>query len=154
MAALGRIVALAALAAATAAGAQGLRGAWPIAPLSAIAANGEEHPMDLTAAAGAWTVFEIDGKPVPEGVTPALVFSEGAVTGSTGCNSFDARVAVTDGWLSIGPTSTTRKLCPPPARTTEVQFLRHLAMTGGLRAEADGTLSLLAGDTVVMRARR
>jgi heat shock protein HslJ len=84
-------------------------------------------------AANEWTLVEIDGQPVPEGLEPPLVlFERDTVRGFAGCNRFNATVKETKpGEIEIGIAAGTRKACPQPAMNLEDKFLGELANVRG-----------------------
>ena len=97
------------------------------------AANVEGNRLSLTPAAGGTSLqFELEPKPALTrvkweitgynngrqavvspllGTQLSVVFKDGKVSGSSGCNSFHGPFKVEGNALSIGPLATTRKLC-------------------------------------------
>lgn len=75
---------------------------------------------------------------------------DGTVTGSAGCNRFNAGYTLGDGTLEIGPVATTRRACPDAVMAQEQAFLDALATVAtweirGERAQlrtADGALAV------------
>lgn len=62
------------------------------------------------------------------GVEMSAVFgADGKVTGSAGCNTFNATYQVNGDKITIGPAATTRKACPQPIMDQEAQFLAALS---------------------------
>lgn len=78
--------------------------------------------------ANEWTLVEIDGQPLPQGVDPPLVHFEGEkLRGFAGCNRFTASVQETKpGEIDIGAAAAEKKACPPPQMELEQKFLTQL----------------------------
>jgi heat shock protein HslJ len=78
--------------------------------------------------ANEWTLIEIDGQPVPQGVDPPLIHVEsGKLRGFAGCNRFTASVTETKpGEIDIGAAAAEKKACPPPQMELEQTFLTQL----------------------------
>jgi heat shock protein HslJ len=78
--------------------------------------------------ANEWTLVEIDGQSVPQGVDPPLVhFEGGKLRGFAGCNRFTASVAETKpGEIDVGAAAAEKKACPPPQMDLERKFLTQL----------------------------
>jgi heat shock protein HslJ len=93
-----------------------------------------------------------------------LTFQEdGTVTGSAGCNRFNASYAIEAGHLTIGPVAATRKMCPPEElMAQETAFLAALQSVAtfeirGGRAQlrtAEGALAVDLVAAVTGRVRR
>jgi heat shock protein HslJ len=83
--------------------------------------------------------------------TVTLAFSnDGRVSGSAGCNQFNATYTQTRDQITIAPPATTRKMCPDAAvMEQEAAFVKALASAGTARVEgnrlelrtADGALA-------------
>jgi heat shock protein HslJ len=83
------------------------------------------------------------GVPVPAGVTVTAVFGDGAVSGSSGCNSYRAAVERSGAALRIGPNLvTTDRACESAVADVERAFLTRLTATRTYDVGADG-LALL-----------
>ena len=71
------------------------------------------------------------GGVVSSATTPRVIamFTDGKVTGSTGCNNYSASYEISDSHISIGPAMTTRRQCTEPAdiMALEQEFLQALA---------------------------
>ena len=99
-----------------------------------------------------WTVIELNGKPLPEGVDPptmTLSNDGGRVTGTAGCNNVMGTFTMDSGGMHFGRTATTRKMCPPAVMEVEAAFLAMLEATthhrvDGKTLELLGTNGLLA----------
>ena len=72
---------------------------------------------------------------------PSATFSNGTVSGSTGCNRYTASYTVDGSELEIGDIATTNMACPPPADAVERKFLAALERVEDWRIE-DGELVL------------
>jgi len=98
-----------------------------------------------------WTMIELNGKPIPEGVEPpTLTLSkDGRATGTAGCNNLMGTFSMSSDGLRFGRTATTRKMCPSPAMEVEAAFLAMLEATtqnrvNGKMLELLGTNGVLA----------
>jgi heat shock protein HslJ/uncharacterized lipoprotein NlpE involved in copper resistance len=98
-----------------------------------------------------WTMVELNGKPVPEGVEPpTLTLSkDGRATGTAGCNNLMGTFTMNSDGLRFGRTATTRKMCPSPAMEVEAAFLALLeaktqSRVNGKTLELLGTNGVLA----------
>ena len=66
-------------------------------------------------------------EPVPEGVKVTVVFGDGRVSGSGGCNRYSAGVVETGPQgVSIGPAASTKMACPDPAGGFEDRYFSAL----------------------------
>jgi heat shock protein HslJ len=77
---------------------------------------------------------------VTAGANVTAVFGEGTVTGSGGCNSYDATVKTTaPGKIEVGPVSATRKACSTPEGVMEQEaaYLAALQSAAAYRLEGD-----------------
>lgn len=72
---------------------------------------------------------------------PSATFADGKVTGSTGCNRFNASYERDGGRLEIQPAATTLVGCEPSAQAVERDFVAALERVGGWR---------LAGEELVL----
>ncbi len=108
----------------------------PLPPLQ------KNFPLDQT-----WSLREINGKPVPEGLDASLKI-DGTLRGSgyTGCNSWSATLyPVKDQHLMVGPFALTKKQCPKDVMTVEFGFLSSLL--------GSPTWDLVNGDLVIKGPR-
>ena len=78
--------------------------------------------------ANEWTLVEIDGQPVPNGLDPPLIHFEGEkLRGFAGCNRFTAPVTESKpGEIDIGAAAAEKKACPAPQMELEQKFLSQL----------------------------
>jgi heat shock protein HslJ len=86
-----------------------------------------------------------------ETVAPTAAFADGSVTGSTGCNRYNASYTVDGETLAIGAVASTRMACPPPADAVERDFLLALEQVAGHRLEATELVLLDAEGAELLR---
>lgn len=81
---------------------------------------------------------------------------EGTLTGTSGCNQFQAGLVLTGEHLSIGPTAATMRACSPRLMTQERWFFKALDQTRRFDLDADGRLLLIGedGQPPLLRAQR
>lgn len=101
--------------------------------------------MDLPGST--WELVAMDGEAVAGDAVPTLAFDEhGAVSGSTGCNTFSGDVAIRGSELSFGPLVTTRMACADPAANAREQaFLSAMQGVTGYTLDDVGRLVLRGG---------
>jgi heat shock protein HslJ len=104
-----------------------------------------------------WVVMEVDGVPVEADSTrpaPTLLVSrtDQRASGHAGCNQFGGSWQGSGESLSFGPLVMTRMFCEG-RMDLETRYGAVLGVVTGVRV-VDGLLELLAGDRVVVRARR
>lgn len=109
-------------------------------------------PADLLA--GDWRVTELADAPLPEGTEGSLRFEAGQVSGRAFCNRFSGGFTLGGEGLRFGPAAATRMACPPAQMAAEGAFLAALAKVDRFDIAADGTLELIGGDRVLLRAAR
>lgn len=75
------------------------------------------------------TTFDANGTAahVPAGSTVDATFANGTVSGSGGCNAYNASYTALGTQLTIGPVAATRKACIGPAGDVENAYLAALA---------------------------
>jgi len=78
--------------------------------------------------ANEWTLVEMDGQPVPNGLDPPLIHFDGQkLRGFAGCNRFTAPVTESKpGEIDIGAAGAEKKACPAPQMELEQKFLTQL----------------------------
>lgn len=101
-----------------------------------------------------WVVQEmsVDGTmtaPIPES-PPSAVFEEGAVSGTSGCNSYNGSYEANDGSLTFGPLATTLMACTPELMAQETVYFELLGQVDSYEVRGD-ELTLSNGDTVLIR---
>ena len=101
--------------------------------------------MDLPGST--WELVAMDGEAVAGDAVPTLAFDEqGAVSGSTGCNTFSGEVAIDGNALSFGPLVTTRMACADPAANAqEAAFLAALEGVSAYTVDDQGRIVLQGG---------
>ena len=101
-----------------------------------------------------WTLVDIGGAPLPEGLArlPSLklVAAEGKVVGFSGCNRLFGAYSVDGPRLRLSPLGTTKMACIGPAMEVERRFLDALGRATSYDI-SDGTLRLRAEDRVLAR---
>ncbi len=85
----------------------------------------------------------------PEGVEATAAFAEGRVSGSGGCNNYNAAYTLDGDSLTILPGPMTMMACPEPQMTVEQQFMAALAATAAYHIAGD-ELHLLNADGQVV----
>lgn len=102
-----------------------------------------------------WRVTEIDAAPFPADVPleGTMAFdATGNVAGKSFCNRFTGSYTLTGEGLGFGPLAGTRMACPEPQAGLETAMLAALGKVSRFDIGDDGTLMLIAGDSVVLRA--
>src|SRR5687767_3926344 len=99
-----------------------------------------------------WQLVAVDGDAVVADAVPTLAFGEpGAVSGSTGCNTFSGEVTIDGNELSIGALVTTRMACADPAANTQEQaFLAAMERVTGYTIDDQGRLVLQGGPELTL----
>lgn len=101
-----------------------------------------------------WTLVDIGGAPLPEGLArpPSfkLVAAEGKVVGFSGCNRLFGAYSVDGPRLRLSPLGTTKMACIGPAMELERRFLDALGRATSYEI-SDGTLTLRAENRVLAR---
>ena len=99
---------------------------------------GSRHPRLMVA---------MDGEAPGGDAAPTLAFDEqGAVSGSTGCNTFSGEVAIDGNALSFGPLVTTRMACADPAANAQEEaFLSAMERVSAYTVDEQGRLVLQGG---------
>ena len=70
------------------------------------------------------------------GTTVTLVFgTDGTVSGSGGCNTYNGNVAVDGDAISFGPLVSTQMACPQPVMDQETQFFAALAASSDVQRQ-------------------
>jgi len=122
----------------------------PVAAEAADAAATEELALEgptwqLTGVADAATVVSA----IPEGIEATATFTEGSVSGSSGCNNYSAAYTLAGDSLTIMPGPMTMMACPEPQMTVEQQFMAALGVTAAYEIAGD-ELHLLNADGQVV----
>lgn len=129
-----------------------------LACLSLIACREEAaagaDPLAMLGTGVEWRVTEIDGQPVPEGVTVTIVQPEpGLLAGSSGCNRYSGRMTAEGTTLKIGALAGTRMMCPDPQMQAEQAFHSNISRIDGAQI-TEGLLELTREGAVMIRATK
>jgi heat shock protein HslJ len=99
--------------------------------------------------AGSWTVTGFntgDSVDSPaEGTELTVTFENGAVSGSSGCNTFNGSYTLTGTTLAIGPLASTKMACEQPVMDQETAFLTTLQGATGFTTNG-ANVTLVAAD--------
>jgi heat shock protein HslJ len=89
--------------------------------------------------------------PIPD-VTPYVVFENGTVGGSAGCNTYNGGYEAGGGSITIGPLITTLMFCDAPEGTMDQEsaYLGLLQSADSFKVDGD-QLTLSDGDTALIR---
>ncbi|MEO0467102.1 MAG: META domain-containing protein [Pseudomonadota bacterium] len=96
-----------------------------------------------------WDIVSVGGTPVIDlGTAVIRLDPDGSVSGSTGCNQFNASWSIEGNQIDIGPAVTTRMACSPPVTLQEQTILAILdaAVLIGVGDEGALFISTLEGD--------
>jgi len=101
-----------------------------------------------------WVVQEmsVDGTAtaaIPES-PPFAVFDDGAIAGSSGCNTYNGTYEIDGDSMVIGPLATTLMACTPELMGQETLYFELLAQVDGYEVSGD-KLMMMSGDTVLIR---
>ena len=120
-----------------------------VAGLAACGSNDGAESIDLTGTT--WVLTELDGEPLPDGVTVDLTFDGERVAGSSGCNQYSSAATFEDGAVSVEPAiASTMMACEQPAMDVETAYLTALAEVTNYTVE--GSTLVLADSGDVIRA--
>ena len=120
-----------------------------VAGLAACGSDDGAESIDLTGTT--WVLTELDGEPLPDGVTVDLTFDGERVAGSSGCNQYSSAATFEDGAVSVEPAiASTMMACEQPAMDVEMAYLTALAEVTNYTVE--GTTLVLADSGDVIRA--
>ena len=108
-------------------------------------------PMSLLAI-GEWTVASVGGEPTGERPPTLQFLPEGRAAGFAGCNRWMGNAGLSGEGLAFTQAATTMMACPEPAMAAERRFLDALSKITRHDFGADGSLQLIAGDTVLIVA--
>jgi heat shock protein HslJ len=111
----------------------------------------EARPDPL--AGHSWRAIEVNGQPTVEGSEPTAVFTTTTVSGSTGCNFYDAvyTYVPSTGSIAITKTAMTAVACGEPGTgAVEAAFLDALGRVPSASLDPEGRLLLrgLGGDVL------
>jgi len=120
-----------------------------VAGLAACGSDDSGESGDLTGTT--WVLTELDGEPLPDGVTVDLTFDGERVAGSSGCNQYNSAATFEDGAVSVEPAiASTMMACEQPAMDVEVAYLT--ALTEVTTYTVEGSTLMLADSDDVIRA--
>ena len=120
-----------------------------VAGLAACGSDDGAESIDLTGTT--WVLTELDGEPLPDGVTVDLMFDGERVAGSSGCNQYSSAATFEDGAVSVEPAiASTMMACEQPAMDVEMAYLTALAEVTNYTVE--GSTLVLADSGDVIRA--
>ena len=102
-----------------------------------------------------WLLESINGEPLPEitntGTVPEVDFGEQAyVEGNLGCNRFQGKAVVRDGFFLIESITATRKTCAPAWNAIELKVLTLLGSESTATISEAGVLALENADTKLL----
>ena len=87
-----------------------------------------QDPADLEGKAWVLTqMLDADGNTQIVDIGVNANFDGSAISGISGCNSYNASYEATGDQISFGPIAGTKKLCPPDEQSVEDQYLKLLA---------------------------
>ncbi len=99
-----------------------------------------------------WTMTGIGGSPSISTTISTLTFSEGTLTGNTGCNDFSTTYVVDGSSLTIDPEiASTLKACEPAVNDQEAAVFA--ALTATTKFDISGSDLRLLDDTDTVLAR-
>lgn len=106
---------------------------------------------DGTAVEGTtWTLEQLAGEPVPDGVEVTLEYDGETIAGTGGCNQYSGSAVFADGAFTIGSdVLSTLMACEEPASTVERQYLETLSGATSFVVEGN-TLRLSNDDKLVL----
>jgi heat shock protein HslJ len=90
-----------------------------------------------------WIVSSIAGTATVTDQQPTLVFADGRVSGSTGCNTVSGAYTQNGDGVTFSPMAVTQMACPEPVMSQETAFLAALNKVA--RANGDTTTVRLLG---------
>jgi heat shock protein HslJ len=131
-------------------------GAETAAPATEAATEAPEPTaatMTDSGLSGSWTLVSM-GDPasptaVPEGLEVTANFTDGTVSGTSACNSYNAPFTVEGETLTVGQGVSTMMACEDPAMTLEQEYMAALQSVTGFSMDDDG-LTLMYGDGMEM----
>jgi heat shock protein HslJ len=97
-----------------------------------------------------WSVTAINGQPTIAGHPPTMTFGADSVSGTTGCNSYNAGYTLSGATLTFKPAAQTAMACEDTAVMAQEQaFGTALATVTGVRTAGTGLELFDAGQKVV-----
>ena len=118
-------------------------------------ARGSDTPPDSSLEGTSWTLSQLEGKALIAETEITLVFEEGQVGGTAGCNHYSGTPSIDDDKVSFGAVGSTEMACiaPKGVMDQETTFLKALGLVATLKM-GNGELAFLnqAGQTVLLFA--
>jgi heat shock protein HslJ len=134
-----------------------LSGAVVLAVLSLMAGCQLYNPLardEANLAGTVWVAEEIDGRDVINRAEPTVEFGSERITGSAGCNRYDASLSISGNKFRIGKAAIGRGTCNSELMGQELRFLAALAATSTYHAEGDSLRLVDEQDITRMRLAR
>ena len=92
-----------------------------------------------------------DPQAVLDGTEITLGFGDDTISGTAGCNRYNAGLVITGSELTVGPIATTRMACSEPIMKQEQDFLTALGTADGFQVQDDQlTISYDGGESVLL----
>lgn len=93
---------------------------------------------------GNWILIQINGAGVIPGTEITAVFGDGGnLSGSAGCNNYNANYQISGNGLTVGPISSTQQICAEPAGVMDQESLYIQVLSSATGYEVQGqTLSI------------
>ncbi|HRO15840.1 MAG TPA: META domain-containing protein [Paracoccus sp. (in: a-proteobacteria)] len=92
-----------------------------------------------------FNVAALDGRPLPDGMSPWIERDGNRLSGHGGCNRFGGPVQIGGTSIRVGALASTRMACPPPVMEAEGRLQAALRQVDGARGTPGGEVELLAG---------
>ncbi|MEQ3697277.1 MAG: META domain-containing protein [Pseudomonadales bacterium] len=86
---------------------------------------------------GEWHVIAINGNSWQGLHPPTITFSGNSISGSGGCNRYQAKMESYGASFEVGPTAATKMACPGNAAALETSFFAVLAVVNEARMDGD-----------------
>ena len=86
---------------------------------------------------GEWEVIAINGNSWQGLHPPTITFSGNSISGSGGCNRYQATMESYGDTFEVGPTAATKMACPGNADALESSFFAVLAVVNKARMDGD-----------------
>ena len=113
---------------------------------SCSSSNDEGQLTDVTWVLDADSMASLVEGP-PAGARVDLLMTDGAASGTSGCNSYNGSYTLDGDELTFGPFAGTQMACDEPTMDLEAAYLSALAATNGFEIGDDGSTLVLTGDT-------
>lgn len=101
----------------------------------------------------AWRVVDMAGQaPVP-GSEPTVVFADGGIQGTSGCNSYGGAIQIDGAAIKVGDLAMTLVGCGDRVGEIEGRFVKALSSADRAAVRADGMLVLSGPDGEILLRR-